>query len=244
MIRYFGEFHVVKNFPPDYAWPKKVLANFMYFIAGFNPRPRANWLERSDLDEVEGLLELGDVLLLGNLRTVLSRFYEGPVTHSGVYSDEGMVINSMADGVGSKDLNQIFREYDTLAVLRLPQDLRDRYQIIRNSLRIAKAQVGAPYDFFFAEQDGAFFCTHFVNSLFQWAGYETGLENVKSQNLKTRPLPPFLYRIKESLQPCEFLKAFDLVYHSSNMIYRNGRLVLLPPGRGEGYRSKQHDCES
>ena len=165
MTRYFGEFHIVRNFPSEYIWPKKVLANIMYFFAAIHPQPRDNWLDSSDQEEVESLLELGDVLLLGNLRTVFSKFCEGPFTHSGVYCDNARIVNCVADGVGFKDLNQIYREYDTLAVLRLPQDLPDRQRIIQNCLSIGPGSDRNALRFFLWEAGQCLFLHAFCQFL-------------------------------------------------------------------------------
>ncbi len=224
---YFGDFHIVKNFPRDYSPGRKLYVHLFYLACSFQPRPRANWLNIPDLDEVRKTLEPGDILLMGNLRTMLSKFCGGaPITHSGIYTGQESMIHSMCDGVTHKSLEEVLSEYDSLAALRIPKQISGRDVIIEKALRLAEAQRETPYDFFFTDREDAFFCSRFVNTVLNQAGYATNLRSIDQHPPQKQFAPPLLKRARSSLQPIDFVQCLDLVYHSPNLCVHQGKLTL------------------
>ena len=226
MINIFSRYHLINNFPKKYPFYKKILSNIIFFFTGIIIHPRKNELTRKDLIKARLFLKRGDVILTGNLRTVLHSLIQEPVTHTSLYIGQDKFIHSMAEGVQFISLYKLFTDYDTLVILRLPKTVKKRNKIITQTIRFTKIQFGKPYDFEFNPGPQSFFCTQLINEAFKHAGYKTGLSSIKYSN-KT-PIKEHINGVFGALSPVDFLKGkFDVVYLSHNLEYKNKKLIYL-----------------
>jgi cell wall-associated NlpC family hydrolase len=218
--------HILRNFPKNYPFYKKILANVMYFLSGIIVHPRTNKLTHSDIIKAKFKLRKGDVILAGDLKTILPSFFGEPVTHSALYLGGRKFIHSITRGVQYTSLHHILTAYDTLAILRIPR-IRKRRSIIKKALTYARTQYGKPYNFDFSRGPKSFFCTELVNEAFKHAGFHTGMQSVRRQRKIIKKLEEHFTHAVDALLPGNFLKSkFTLVFLSHNLKYTNNKLVF------------------
>jgi hypothetical protein len=228
MINIFQRYHIINNFPKKYPFHKKILSNIIFFFTGIIIHPRKNELTHKDLIKARLSLKRGDIILTGNLRTLLHSLIQEPVTHSSLYVGNLRFIHSMAEGVQYISLYKLFTDYDTLVILRLPKTVKKKKKIIRKTLKFAKTQFGKPYDFDFKQSPHSFFCTQLVNEAFKHAGYNTGLLSIKMSKKIPKKLKKHINGVVDALSPVDFLNGkFEVVYLSHNLEYKNKKLNYL-----------------
>lgn len=207
------EKHIIRNFPKNYPFWKKILANLTFFVFGTIIHQRKNLLNKSDIRKAKKALRPGDIILVGGLRRLTSLIIRGPVTHSLIYLGNNRVIHAIADGVETDHLYEVFCEYDTMTILRSidnrlnPKTYRKK---IQTTLDYAKAQLGKPYDFEFSSGKKGFYCTELLYCSFKKGNIETGLE------MKKKKLP---------IHPMEFINNnFHIIFLSHNLKLINGQV--------------------
>ncbi len=198
--------HIIQNFPPEYPWWKKLLANIVFFVGGMIIYDRKNLLNNWDLLRATRKLKKGDVVLVGGLRRLTSFVIKGLVTHSLIYVGGRRFVHSVADGVEFASLQDIFCEYDTMIILRPTQRDRDT---VNKIIDCAKDQVGKPYDYEFENDDKKFYCTELIRHAYKNAGLNDG---ITSKNITL---------------PTEFINdKFRMIFLSHNLKCQNGTLEL------------------
>jgi len=217
-------YYFIKNFPKNYPWYKKIVANIIFFITGTIIHPRKNLLTNEDIKQAKKIIKRGDIILLGNLRTALSEIINDPLTHSSIYMGGRKIIHAMgAEGVQYASYHSTFTNYDTVAVVRIPEKKRNRKEIIKKVIKYAKNQLKKPYDFEFKKGEKKFFCTKLVNNCFTDVGYDTGLSSIKKSKSKN-----FFSRAKNALRPIDFIKGnFETVFLSHNLKLKNKKLTFI-----------------
>lgn len=197
-------YHIIHNFPSGQPRWKKLLANLIFWVGVTPIHFRKNQLTEAEHKKVQGLLKKGDLILVGSLRRMGHLFIHGPLTHSAMYVGAGRCIHSHADGVEEVLLSSIFKEYDTMMVLRAQ---RLSPATLNKVVRAARSQLGQPYDFEFQtpRHPRAFYCTELLVWAFQKAGVDL--------HLKARSHPRCL---KCVIHPMDFIKPnFKRVFESS-----------------------------
>ena len=228
MITILKTYHVIHNFPKNYPYHKKIFANLMFLLGGIIIHPRKNLLTNKDLMQARSILRRGDIILAGNLRTFYSLTIKEPVTHSGLYVGGNKIIHSIPDGVKYLSLHKLFTDYDTLAILRLPGNVKNRRNIIRDAIYYAKTEKEKPYDFDFKKGIQSFFCTKLVNESFKQAGYDSGLVSIKRPNNKIEKLKKHFTGAVEALHPFCFLNGnFNIVFVSHNLAFEGKKLKFI-----------------
>jgi len=228
MINIFRRYHLIKNLPNGYPVYKRLTDNVIFFLTRIILHPRKSQLTHKDLLKATMTLKKGDIILVGNLRTAFHLLVTEPVTHSGFYVGNRRFIHSMADGVSYISLYKIFRDYDTLAILRMPEKIKKQDKIIEKAIEYATSQYGKPYDFDFRKGPQAFFCTELVNESFLAAGYNTKLTSVKRPKKVIKKMQTYFTGSVDALHPINFLKSnFKVVYTSHNLECKKGTLRYI-----------------
>jgi cell wall-associated NlpC family hydrolase len=213
-----SKYHWISNFPLNYPFYKKIIANFIYFISGIVIHQRKNLLNKKDLVRARVILRRGDILLVGNLRELSHLFITGPLTHAIIYAGNRKFIHAIADGVQYTDFHHIFTEYDTLVILRLPSGRSYRKYKINAAIKHVEAQVGKPYDFDFTNDKNKFFCTELVNHAYQHAGHDTGLKSMGRFRTIEEKIEKLVITATKALHPEKFIEGnFDIVFTSHNL---------------------------
>lgn len=203
------KYHLIKNFPKNYPWYKKIYANLLFFFGAIIIHPRDNWLTKADLWRAFRVLRKGDIVLVGGLRELSKIFIDDIFTHSLIYVGGRRFVNSRIDGVKIDSLHEVFCRYDDLIVLRHKSFSKKNGNKKRKSfVKCAIAQVGKPYDFEFSGKKGSFYCVQLVN----YAAMQSGMKVLEFDNPKTH-----------ILYPRSFLnKYFDIVFASHNLKFDGG----------------------
>ncbi len=224
----FSKFHLIHNFPPNYHPIKKVIANVIYFLGGIVIHDRKNLLTHKDLIIARHKIRKGDVILAANKKELSALAIDGLFTHAILAADKKHFISATGDGVGFESWHKIATHNDSLAVIRIPQKVKNRREIASKAVDFARAQLGKPYDFFFEEDETKFFCTELVNSAFHHAGYDTGLENIKpTEDLLDRIEEKLIKNSENILHPDEFLQSnFEIIFLSHNLHITGPRIEM------------------
>ena len=228
MINIFRKYHIINNFPPSYPLYKKIIANFLFFFFGMIIHPRKNRLTHDDLARARLMLRKGDILLVGNLETILSSVIREPVTHSAIYVGHHRFIHSFPDGIQYISLYKVYTDYDTMVLLRLPKKTPDKGKIIDRVMRYVKKQYGKPYDYEFKHGAQSFFCTELVNESYQHAGYNSGLISLKRPKRIIKKIEEKISGAVDALEPINFLNGnFDVVFLSHNLELKHNKLSFV-----------------
>ena len=155
-------------------------------------------------------------MLWGNLREASSLLIKGGLTHASLYIGRKKFVEAVGDGVTVNSLHHFFTEYDTMVIMRLPQDTKNRDVKIKRAITHALKQVGKPYDFDFTGRANKFFCTELVNYAFKKAKHNTKLDTMgrfKGNIIKK------LITASRALHPSDFVERgnFDIIFMSHNL---------------------------
>ena len=228
MKQFFGS--GVTNFPEGYAWYKKLLAQIAFFFARIVIHDRKNLLTQKDIRHARKLLQKGDIVLVGNLRTLFSKLVKGPVTHTLLYVGHGKFIHAIVNGVGYISYQDVVTMYDTMIVLRVPEVYRTR-ELTSRAIAFARSQVGKPYNFFLNEEELSFFCSQLVNSAYTYAGYDTGLKTKKHSKFGIDTILHPRGFSAGALQASDMTGGnFNVICMSHNIVTKKGKLVFLNNG--------------
>ncbi len=221
-------FHLITNFPKEYPFYKKIIANVMYFITGIVINPRKNLLTYKDMVRTKFKLRKGDIVLCGNFRELSSLFLQGPLTHATLYVGKREFIEAVGDGVRYASLYHLFTKYDTLAIMRVPLFYKGRRKIIKDAIQFALTQIGKPYNFEFSRGSRKLFCTELVNYAYQKAHYDTKLKNFGRFSGGGTEIMQRVVTATRALQPVTFLEKgnFKIVFLSHNLEMKEQKLVL------------------
>lgn len=227
----FEHYKIIRNHPKNYGFIKKLAVEIIYLITITNVRLRENLLKFSNYKIIQMNLKRGDVVLLGDLKTVVSLFADGPFTHSAIYLGRNKFIHAVGDGVSYMKLNKIFKEYDTIAIFRIPKYVKHKKKIISKAIKFAKNQLGKPYNYLLKKTSGKFFCTQLVNESFKHAGYDTGLLTFYDNPKLRSKILKIINDEGDILHPMLFLKStFDLKYMSPNIKVEGSKLTIKEQG--------------
>lgn len=211
------ERHIIRNFPKNYPYWKKVLANIIFFVFGTIIHHRKNLLNKEDIRRAKSLLKKGDIILVGGLRRLSSFIIKGPVTHSMIYLGHNRVIQAVIDGVEIDHLYEIFCEYDTMIILRATEhhlNPKKYHKKIEKIIEYAKSKIGKPYDFEFKTTKKGFYCTELLYFAFQKAHLDSGVQ---------------LLRKNAPLHPLKFINNhFNTIFLSHNLKLVNGEIERTP----------------
>ncbi|EKD43516.1 MAG: hypothetical protein ACD_72C00244G0006 [uncultured bacterium] len=200
--------HIIHNFPPNYPFWKKILANIIFFFGGMIVHKRKNLLNNWDFIRATHKLKEGDVVLVGGMRRVVSFVIGIPINHCLIYRGKRRFVHSVADGVEYASFHDVFCEYDTMAVLR-PKNISQ--SAVVKAIEFAEQQVGKPYNYdLLKTKNDAFCCTQLVDGCYKNVGFDCGL---KSEDL---------------IKPTDFInEAFETIFVSHNLKFNNGKFELL-----------------
>jgi hypothetical protein len=184
-------------------------------------------IRHSEILQIRKILKKGDILLMGDLRTVYSKLIEDPLTHSGIYIGRKKIVHAETSGVMVSRLRDVLKNYQTLVILRLPKKLRGRKMIIKEALRYAKSKVGLPYNFSFDKDEGSFYCTQLVNEAYKKANYDTGLDTSKMEFDVLSKLKNVFITTLPILYPSSLTRGrFDVVFHTLKLNIKNRKIIV------------------
>ncbi|PIN87949.1 hypothetical protein COV12_01215 [Candidatus Woesearchaeota archaeon CG10_big_fil_rev_8_21_14_0_10_32_24] len=227
MFEKIKQFHLITNFPKNYPFHKKILANIGFIITGIIIHPRKNLLSHKDTIKARFILRKGDVVLLGDLKKVSSLIIRGPFTHATIYAGRKRFIEAVQEGVRYTTFHHLFTTYDTLLIMRIPKKTKDRKKKIKAAIEIAKKQIGKPYDFDFSGKANNFFCTELVNYSFKKAKHDTKLESVSKFKKMEKDFVKKYISASHALHPVKFAEEgnFDIIFMSHNLQSKNKILL-------------------
>lgn len=225
MIR--DHFLHIENFPKSYPIYKRMLAVFLLNVFGLQVVRRKNLLTNHDITFSYDKLRRGDIVLLGNLKTVFSSVLNDPVTHVALAVNKNKIIHSITSGVEMKPMKEVYKMYDTLAILRMKSSGDVRRKQAKKAVFFAKERLGEPYNFLFDNAQNSFFCSALVNDALLYAGYKTKLDTYRGKDRIFRKLGIPQEHIMNAMKPAEFMKGdFDVVFLSHNLRQEGRSLVF------------------
>jgi len=156
----------VHNFPKNYPWYKKVLANIIFFFAStFTSRPKN--ITPSDQVTIRNIIKAGDIILVGGKKGISSMVIGGLFTHIIMYLGDNMVAHApQPDGVRTDALNKILNTYDALVIVRPSYTKENR----DGTIKYARELVGIPYDYEFTNDPEKLYCTEYIKYIFLKSG--------------------------------------------------------------------------
>lgn len=209
-----------EHMPENYPVYKQILAKVVADLCGIIIFPRDNLLSDEDTKKAHKVLQRGDIILFGNLRTIFSSIMNAPVTHAALVVNKRKVIHATREGIVYDSTAKLFVNYDTMIILR-PEENKYRKKLTKRAISIAKKCIGIPYNFFFEEdqKDNSFFCSKFVNDCYIKAGYDTKINSFNDVKLFNK------IAIKKGIKPIEITKGnFNIKFMSHNLTYVNSSI--------------------
>lgn len=219
-----NKYHRLKNLPKKDSKFRKILSHIIFFFLVTRITPRKNRLTVKDYLNSQEVLRNGDVVLVGNFRTI-SRFFMGKFfTHSLLYTGNGICVHADADGVDTLEFKELFDQYDTMMILR-PKIEEQAEEKITEVINFAKKQIGKPYDFYLENYDDRYFCTMLINESFDSAGFKTGVDTPIANR---RNFFWVFWRIRNVLKADDFLKGnFGAVFISESVKSKDYKIKQL-----------------
>lgn len=184
---------------------------------------RSNQLKRSDYIKAKKIIEKGDLILVGDFKSISGLFIGDFFTHSLLYIGKGKCVHANPKGVERMLFKDIFKKYDTFSILR-PNIEKDREKVIAKTIRFARRQLGQPYDLFLEGIDYGYFCTNLINCSFGHAGFDTGVGSKDSFSKKYHSVS---WRIKNTTRADHFLRANFLKVFTSQSLSMSSRKMLF-----------------
>lgn len=217
-----NRYHLISNFPKGSSFLKRVLGQLAFLFMVIKVTPRNNHLTKADYHRTANLIKKGDIVLAGGFRYMSGLFLGKLFTHSLLYQGDNKCIHASADGVDIVNLDELFDEYDNLAILR-PKIENNADDIIDKALIYAGKQLGKPYDFYFEHINDRYYCTLLINTAYSQAGFDTGL---KIEKQIKRPL--LVVRLRRAIKADSFLRGnFQLIYLSDSLSGKGKEIQLL-----------------
>lgn len=217
-------YHLIKNFPKNYPFYKKILANLIFCIGRTIIHRRKNFLTKQDRAAAEKLLHRGDIVLVGGLRRFSSLIIKGPITHAMLYVGKKRFVHAVCDGVETDSLPTIFREYDTMIILRPKRGAKRSANnlasgasaqgreegtlshstpssSLNKAINFALSKIGTPFDFEFKRDKKKVYCSELIMEAYASAGIPTGIKNRNGQ-----------------IHPHLFINShFSVIFHSQSL---------------------------
>lgn len=206
--------NLIKNFPSHYGPVKSFYANMIHFFGDLKVLPVMNQLTKEDIKKFKKTLKPGDVVLAGGLGLLSSLFVQGAVTHALIYLGKKKFVHVTAHGVGKAKTKVLYKNSDTLMILRHPDMNKIKLKQLSHFL---KGQMGLPYNFDFEKTDDSYICSDLVKDAFDACDL-------------TLELPPMdTYLFHELVHPKDYAscKVLEVQYMSSNLKMKDGRVVLV-----------------
>lgn len=123
-------------------------------------------MHSSFLWRIMNKIEPGDILLCQAGYNLSNVFIRGKFTHAAIWCGD-VIVEAIGDGVVTADLTEWIMHHDHVVILR-HKNLTPEQRA--NAAKVAKEQLGKPYDFTFENSDEAFYCSELVRY-----SYETAL---------------------------------------------------------------------
>lgn len=222
-----SEYRPVTNFKKGTPLVKRIGANILFFIGTTKITLRDNLLSPTEYRAVKNMLEPGDIVLAGDHRHMSAVMIGGAVTHSLLALGGTSLIHAVGHGVEKTKLRALFKQYDTLAVMRPRLDAAQKGSVIPVACAWAVAQIGKPYDYEFDTDTEKFFCTQLVNRAYHEAGYDLALAPMEPEE---NPVLERMRRWKHAVRPSDVAHGnVDPVFLSRFLTIRRGSLTLSEP---------------
>ncbi len=200
---------LITNAHSQLGWLEFTVVNLLYQIGVTRWNPRKNYLTQTEYNQVSTQVQLGDIVLVGQYRRLSSLFIRGVFTHSLVYVGDGTCVHAYAKGVEKIKFIDLFSEYDTMAIVRVPGLNTIQQEVITTFL---ERRLGEPYDFWFEAKDPqAWFCSELTCAAFIAA--DIRLDACAA--LAALPSPNNLYH-----------GALEVVFTSSRVVESDKQLTL------------------
>jgi uncharacterized protein YycO len=203
----------ITNFPKHYGVLKRGFYNLIHYLGDLLIHRSGNYLTKKDLKQARSHFKCGDLVLVGGLRLLSSSIINGPVTHALIYLGAHRFIHATSQGVSLIKLKSVFKDYDTLMILRHPDMNKTQSKVV---LQFLKEQLGKPYDFEFSNAEDRFYCSDLAYQAYSAAGLDLELP------------PKQRYLSYEAIHPMDYTKSnLQVVFLSHNLDFKGGRLVFL-----------------
>lgn len=175
-------YHTVENFPKNYSWFKKKLANFFFYFGSTIIRKPTTHLSKKDILSLKKKIKKGDILFTGKSNTILSSLLRYPVTHTMLYIWDNTFLHAKADGIISSDFDFISDFYHSYVLWRVIHR-SDHKKEIKDSIQWSKKKKWSPYNFFFSEHSSWFFCTQFIQAAYKHAHLDLWVDALEHHHI-------------------------------------------------------------
>ncbi len=203
---------LVNNFARDVSWVKKILVNVWYKFGSVMVGKKKNTLVSTDKKRARKILKKGDIILAGALRRMHSIYIGGIFTHALIYIGNGSCIHAIAHGVCAVSLDEIFEEYDSMAIIRHKDASPAK---IEKAIAFAKKQIGKPFDFNFTNDDEKLYCTELLYKALHHGGLKF---NMYDENRHVQ-------LVNEMIHPMHLLQgSLKEVFLSRNLELKHGKI--------------------
>lgn len=203
---------------------KAIISKILIAIFSMKLTFRSNQLRRSDYLKAKKLIEKGDLILVGDFKSVSGLFIGDFFTHTLLYIGKGKCIHAEPKGVKKILFKDIFKKYDTFSILR-PDIGKDRDKVIAKTIRFARRQLGKPYDLFLEGSNYGYFCTNLINCSFEYAGFDTGVGLKDVFNKESHSVS---WRIKNTTRADHFLRAnFFKIFVSQSLRITSRKMLFF-----------------
>ncbi len=219
---------IIANFPENFSWIRKILANVWYKFGSIMIHKRENNLSIQDKRNTRKEIQPGDVILTGALRRMHSLYIGSVFTHALIYLGSEICIHAVAQGVGTISLHDVLDEYDTIMILRHKKNNKEK---IKTMIEYAKQQIGKPFDFTFENDEKKLYCTELLYHAFTKGHMDMSIkENGENIHLIGRRA-----KEKEILHPMDLLKgSFEVIFKSHNLKQTEEGIIYTPKNRLHG----------
>jgi len=209
-----NNYHLVNNFPDNFSIFRRALSNIAFFILTTKITRRKNFLTQEDFILAKGIIQKGDVVLVGDFRRISSLFMGKFFTHTLLYVDKKKCIHANVDGVSTILFEKLFEEYDTLLIMR-PQIKHNFNQTIDNVIAFASQKIGTAYNFYFEYRQDSYVCTQLIETSFQESGVNI---NIGAKRKAKENRFRIFSRIHRATRADDFLKGdFKILFVSKNI---------------------------
>lgn len=145
---------------------------FSRLIGKLRLAPRERLITFDDYNELEKLIQPGDVLLSRMRGECSNLFIPGFWTHAALYCGEHMLVEAIGKGTIETGLLHFTLTKDYVAVVRpkFPPFDTERGQAVQVAINIARSAVGSEYDYYFEPSFKAFYCSELVANCLNMLG--------------------------------------------------------------------------
>ena len=225
MFKIFKEFYLIKNFPKNYPWYKRVLSNLAFVFSRIIIHKRENQLNFKDLIKVDLKLRKGDIIICGEQETIFSKIIGDAVNHAVIYVGRRRFVEATGKGVSYISFHKLFTYYNSFILLRTVKGTK--HKIKRAAIKWAKQKVGNPYNYEWKTKSGTYFCSQLTNEAYLHAGYKTKLRSMTQPKSLKLKVETKITKAAAALRPARMIRGnFRIILVSHNLEIKGKKIFI------------------